>query len=231
MSRGGRKIKESRIRRERPMQELSEHVHRLQKSVGANGYLIDRPGGAILIDPGMPFSATKVLDELRVEGVLDRLAAIVLTHGDIDHAGAASRLARETGAVTWLSAPDARVLRRQVAPGTRLRSVLSVWGAVVPDNARILSEGVEPVPGLRVLATPGHTCGHMSLLWGENCFIGDAALVNPDGTLRQFYGVLDTSHDQATRSLILLSGLDSTWLLPGHGRPVKRSLLKRPTGS
>jgi competence protein ComEC len=57
-----------------------------------NAVLVDVPGsGDVLVDAGPRFTARDVARHLRKQGV-DRLAALVLTHGDADHIGGAGEI-------------------------------------------------------------------------------------------------------------------------------------------
>ena len=61
-----------------------------------NAALIDVPGsGDVLLDAGPRFAARNVARHLRKQGV-DRLEALVLTHGDADHIGGAGEILKST---------------------------------------------------------------------------------------------------------------------------------------
>jgi hypothetical protein len=63
-------------------------------------YLWEWSGGLTLIDTGMPASAHTLLDALTAKGhALHNVRRIIVTHGDVDHAGSAAKLKRATGAL------------------------------------------------------------------------------------------------------------------------------------
>ncbi len=84
-------------------------------------------------------------------------------------------------------------------------------------------EGDEPLPlGPELLAipAPGHTRGHMVLLYREQAlFTGDHLAWEPEhGTLTAFRDVCWYSWPQQTRSMERLLPYRFEWVLPGHGR-------------
>ena len=87
----------------------------------------------------------------------------------------------------------------------------------LPDGLELLEGGEEPFPGIRAIATPGHTPGHMVFIFGEIIFAGDAVRGSAEG-LRLMPGFLTSDRSQAQESLELIAGLGARWLCPGHGR-------------
>jgi len=202
------------------MRKITDSVARLERAQGANGYVITREGRHAVVDPGLPFTAGAVVRELRDAGVLDDVDDILLTHYDLDHAGAAARLAAATGARTWIGAADAQILRGHAGAGTRFRWFLNRLGRPgLGDRTEAVDATgpVEILPGVTGVPTPGHTPGHLAFRFEDCLFIGDAALVRADGSLRQFPGFLVTDRAAARASADLLARSGATWILPGHG--------------
>ncbi len=154
-----------------------------------NAYLVqaDVP---TLIDTGTPGGAGKVIDALSNHGFgRQGLARILLTHRHGDHAGNAAELARQTEAEVHVSPTDAPYVREgreqpRPLPATPLGRVMVPYVKVAlpwqVEPATEIQETLEDearVGPFRVIATPGHTEGHISLLWEERgvLFTGDAA--------------------------------------------------------
>jgi glyoxylase-like metal-dependent hydrolase (beta-lactamase superfamily II) len=156
------------------MIQISEHIYRLFAGITANQYLIVEPDGISLVDTGLPGSHRLILYSLRQLGFIPgHLKYILLTHADPDHCGAAADLMRRTQARLLASELEAEGLRT----GSLTRTLFSttfegrlfnlvlplfpVNGAIVDQ---VVAEGqVLPVlGGLRVIASPGHTPGHIS---------------------------------------------------------------------
>ena len=141
---------------------------------GTFSYLLacDRTREAVLIDPvlGQLDRDLRLIDALGA-----KLRWTVDTHVHADHLTAAAALSRRTG--TACSA---------IGPEPLLRGY-----------DRRLRDG-DPLPfgdeSLLAIASPGHTPGHLCLLWRDRLFTGDALLIDgcgrtdlPHGDAGQLY--------------------------------------------
>jgi glyoxylase-like metal-dependent hydrolase (beta-lactamase superfamily II) len=132
----------------------------------AHIYVLDDGGDLTLIDAGLPNEAPKVLAYLERTGrTPQQVNRIVLTHRHGDHAGAVPDLVAATGAAVYAHEDEAAALAGQ---------------AGMPEEIHRLEDGdVLPVfEGLRALAVPGHTSGHLCFYLPERkvLFTGDAML-------------------------------------------------------
>jgi glyoxylase-like metal-dependent hydrolase (beta-lactamase superfamily II) len=125
-------------------------------------YLLVRGGEAVLVDTLTPGNAGLLGGALAAAGLgWDALRHVLLTHAHPDHAGSAAAVAAlAPGATFWIG--------REEAPLVPL-----------PGDGRViqaLHDGDE-VAGLRVLATPGHSPGHVCVLdpASATLLVGDAA--------------------------------------------------------
>ncbi len=167
------------------------------KSFGGNSYFIRRAEGNWLID------SPKFLPHLvRRAEEWGGIGYIFLTHRD-DIADAA-RYAKRFG--------SRRIIHREE---------LSAQPA-----AEIVIDGLEPreiLPGFRIIPTPGHTEGHLCLLYQDRyLFTGDHLWWNRG---KQRLGAsLDYcwhSWDRQTESMARLSEFSFEWVLPGHGQRIR----------
>jgi glyoxylase-like metal-dependent hydrolase (beta-lactamase superfamily II) len=150
----------------------------------SNAFLVkgERP---VLIDTGCPGDADRLVRALAEEGVAVRdLSLILHTHGHRDHAGGTRRLKGMTAAPAAVHPADADMLRRganrRLTPtnltGRLIRPFVDrPFPAVEPDLA--LDDGMDlrryGLAG-KVVATPGHTAGSVSvLLDGGEAVAGD----------------------------------------------------------
>lgn len=67
---------------------------------------------------------------------------------------------------------------------------------------------------LAVIATPGHTPGHMAFLWRDRVFSGDALLIDGCGRTDFQQGDAGQLYDSITQRLFTLP--DNTLVYPGH---------------
>ncbi len=184
-----------------------------------------------LIDTGTPGAVSTVVDAIGAVGRAPHdVKRILITHRHADHAGNAAELARVTGAevhVAPVEAPFVTEGREQDLP----RAATPLGNAMVPYVKLALPWRLDPVAAtptlvegasvgpFRVVETPGHTAGHVSLLWEDRgvLFTADAA-----ANLTRV-GPHPAADDpgRARDSFRRLAGLDFDSACFGHGRAIK----------
>jgi glyoxylase-like metal-dependent hydrolase (beta-lactamase superfamily II) len=220
-------------------------IHRLEHAF-VNIYLIEGDGGVTVVDSGLPRAWPFVTRALRAVGRSSQdVEALVLTHGHFDHIGSANRMVSEWQVPAWLHPADDHIAghpydylherSRLVYPLRYPRSVpilakMAEAGALeVPAftaSRKLVPGDVIDVPGRpRVLFTPGHTFGHVSLHLPERGVVitGDALVtLDPYSGKRgaQIVSGAATADSAATlESLDELLHTEAGTALPGHGEP------------
>jgi glyoxylase-like metal-dependent hydrolase (beta-lactamase superfamily II) len=210
--------------------EIIPGLHHIP-GVVANPYLIVGPDGLTLIDTGLPGSHRRILHYISGLGHRAQdLKRILITHADFDHVGGLAPLKRASGAKVYAHAIEAEAIAaghasRELKPRNALMSLffrvtsrlvraapLRVDGVL--ENGQVLPE----LGGLRVLATPGHTPGHISL-YSESAgvlFSGDSIVSSKDG-LRGSRGANTWDQAEADNSLKRQAALPVRIICPGHG--------------
>lgn len=200
--------------------------------VVANTYLIIDDDGLTVIDTGLPRSQKKIL--AYVESLGKRwqdVKRIIITHADVDHFGGLAALQAATGARTYASRIEADAIAqgkssREINPsGFSLRRVLFTlmrpfMKATPVQIDEILAEGdTLPVLGeLRVVETPGHTPGHISLFApsGKVLFCGDS-MVSAQNSLQGSRPGITWDETKARESERKQASLGATIVCSGHG--------------
>jgi hydroxyacylglutathione hydrolase len=158
-------------------------LHTLRLSI-PNVYLLTGEK-AILIDSGGPDDVPRVLAFLKEHGIgADKLSLIVLTHGHWDHAGGAAELRAQTKAPIAIHRADAELVRHGSNGITRPTCLMAYlvralynrgYPPFEPDI--LIDEEMDlacfGVAG-RIVFTPGHTPGSISVLTGDGeIVVGD----------------------------------------------------------
>jgi N-acyl homoserine lactone hydrolase len=156
-----------------------------------HGYVVIHPGsGAILVDTGIggtlsdfeafPMVARAVEDALADHGLeVADIKAVITTHLHQDHFGHNVVFKHLP---FYLQAKELDRAREQ-------EGHLTEWFDFAGANFELLEGDAELLPGVEVIATPGHTIGHQSVVVGGEdpvLLVGDAAFTidiweDPDG--------------------------------------------------
>ncbi|QIG40848.1 MBL fold metallo-hydrolase [Microbacterium sp. 4R-513] len=223
--------------------KLAPHLHRIGNDIVA-AYLIVSDDGITVIDAALPGHWKDLERELAELGRTPRdIRGLILTHGDSDHIGFAERLRREYGAPVFVHEADAHRARTGEKPKVstgpmRLVPTLGFFAYALRKRAiptAYVSEVVEvhdgdvlDLPGQPVIVgMPGHSPGSIAVhsRLADAVFVGDALTTRHVLTGRKGLQPAPFTDDpaEASASLDRLSGLDASWVLPGHGAPWRGS--------
>jgi len=221
--------------------EIIPKVH-LIPGITANPYLIIEPDGLTLIDAGLPGSHKKILRYMAGLGYAPKgLKRIIITHSDFDHIGGLAALKAATGARVFASAIEAQAMveghaSRPLKPRSALTRLLFglMAGLFKPAPIQadeLLSDGQTfPVlGGLRVVETPGHTPGHISLFSSSVgiLFCGDSIVSEKTG-MRGSTGANNWDQAKSDESVRRQAGLGARVVCSGHGPVVMDAAGKFP---
>ncbi|MDH5437949.1 MAG: MBL fold metallo-hydrolase [Candidatus Bathyarchaeota archaeon] len=169
---------------------------------------------ALIIDPGFEtdLEAKTVLKEIDQRKL--RVRYIVNTHGHHDHTSGNGIMKRSTGAPILIHEYDAPML----TDSTKNLSVLfGLRTASLPPADQMLHDGNVVQVGdtaLRVIHTPGHSRGSISLLGDDAVFSGDTLFAGSIGRT----DLPSSSYEEIMLSLKKLATLpDHIKVYPGHG--------------
>ncbi len=178
----------------------------------SNCYIVgcEETSEAAVIDPGA--EPETILSELEKNNL--KLKYIINTHGHVDHIGANAEVKNSTGVPILIHEKDAGLLED---PQANL-SMFVGGKLTLPPAEQLLEEGDEIDIGtikLKVIHTPGHTRGGISLKTDQEVFTGDSLFAGSIGRSDLPGG----NHKQLIKSIKekLLPLGDEMIVYPGHG--------------
>jgi len=178
----------------------------------SNCYVARHPDApeAVVVDPGWPGESPRI--ESALAGA--RCAAILVTHGDIDHVAGVAELAEATGAPVHMPGVERDRLERIA---DFLPAGIDV--ALRSHAPEVLLNGDEQLElaGIRfqTLAVPGHTEGHLAFA-AEGClFSGDVLFAGSVGRTDRPGGSWEALLDSIRTLAERLP--PETVVYPGHG--------------
>jgi len=208
--------------------EIIPDIHKIDGVRGANCYLLTSGPEMVLVDAGMRGSSRNVSKYLTKMGKnLSDIKYIFITHADIDHVGGAAEMKKTTGAKLVIHAGDAGVLAgtdkgRNLKGLMGLLKLMSPLMHAAPVQADIVLKENTDIAGYKIISTPGHSEGSISIyIPGRVIFVGDALRSDADGNPKRPSKMLAADMVQAQASVQVIAGLEFDTLLCGHGAPVK----------
>jgi glyoxylase-like metal-dependent hydrolase (beta-lactamase superfamily II) len=197
-------------------------------------YIVNSRAGVVLVDAGMDSTGGDMLEALRgLSFSLDQVKAVLLTHWHNDHAAGAKVLKEISGAATYYHELEAPFLTRRTAhtglrgyfagcvpelgPLVLLKGLLGEASPVAVEASYFVEDGNTILSDFEVIATPGHTAGHVSFYYHPQkaLFAGDAlAVIN--GTVHFMSRPVTLDTETARKSVVKCLQRKIDLLCPGH---------------
>lgn len=203
--------------------KVTEKVHALESTKGNYAYLV-LDEEITVIDTGMPRQGQAILRELESLNInLSDIKHIMLTHHDIDHIGNVALLEKATGAKVWASKEDIQYIYGEKSrPG--IKKIISLF-----MKAKLPKE-ISPYPengiinNLKIIPSPGHTPGHVCILFEDVLFAGDLIRTSSD-KIKPMMSIMNWNESLIGESIAKIDELSFKWICPAHGVPIEKGNL------
>lgn len=177
----------------------------------ANCYILYNPDKreGLIVDPGA--EGSRLIKFIKQEKIF--INYIINTHGHPDHIGANRKIKEHTNAPILIHQYDAPMLTKS---GSVLSFIFPLESSSPPADTFIKDGDLIECAGmkLKVLHTPGHTPGGISLLIDDFIFTGDTLF---SGSIGRF-DLPGGSQEVLLNSIKKILSLDENLIIyPGHG--------------
>src|ERR687890_829076 len=191
--------------------------------------IVDEQNGNTLVDAGLPDQAEAIGAALLEAGIGVRdLRRIIFTHQDLDHVGSGAALVRQSDATVLAHPADSPHIEGSIRPlkftpemlerRPQMREVLERLEPVGVDEHLEDGERLDLASGIRVIFTPGHTPGHLSLyLERSKVLVTGDALTAERGSLNGPNPTMTLDMRAAVQSIRSLADLEIDTIVCYHG--------------
>ncbi len=222
---------------------MQTEIHRLSLGI-CNCYLI-KEEGVILVDAGSPNQGKKFLKQLKELSIEPTaISLILLTHGHWDHIASTDELKKLTGGKVAINQHEKHWVEQALKP---LPPGINLWGKILGVMLKMYLPLVN-FPGTpvdlvledeefalesygihgKVLYTPGHSSGSMSVLLDTgDAFVGDSATNGLPMRIAPGMSVFAEDVGALRESCRLLLTKGAKRIYPAHGKPFKADALQK----
>lgn len=202
--------------------KIKDKVLMLDSTKGANCFLVfDKE--LVLIDTGHSFIGKRMLKEMQRLNISPTdIKHILLTHHDIDHIGNVRRLQEITGATVWAHEEDIPFI-------TGKKDRLGFKKYIGKLFSKKIIEDIQPfgnemkVGNIQIIHTPGHTPGHVCMLFDGVLFAGDLVEYKRK-KLTPFPNGWNWDTQKLMQSIDSLKNTEYEWVCMAHGKPCNQRI-------
>ncbi len=201
--------------------KLCDHIWLLESSraqgnvPGFHCYLVKDSEGLTMIDTSLPGRNKAIREEIESLGFeIGDLKRIFLTHTDIDHIGNALPLQLDSGCKVYLSEEEKKYLAGEYKRLPKKEEMFQKSHFQFPE----VEAYPEDLNEYQIISSPGHTRGHVCILYEDCLFAGDACSTE-NGKIALPEKTFCENIELAAQSLRKVSLRNFGLWCPCHGEP------------
>jgi len=214
-------------------------------SLGIANVFVVKDQGTVLIDCGAPKKTNALIKQLQAAAIKPQdIGLIVITHGHWDHIGSAADIREITGANILMHQEERKWLEGLYE--SPLHGV-GIWGNILTRTmAPVMAPFIHVRPGTvdialdrptfslerygiagRIIHTPGHTAGSISILLDSGeAIVGDMAMNSLPMRLSPGLPVFAENLAKLIESWRILLKEDVKMIYPSHGGPFSPDIMR-----
>ncbi len=201
--------------------KITDDVYALDSTKGNYVYVI-LDDYIVLVDTGRSKNGLGIINDLKNMDIQPHdVKKILITHHDMDHIGSLAFLEQETGAKIWASKEDIPVILGKKNRDGIKKLIKYLIKIEKPKNITPYPEN-QKIGNIEVIPTPGHTRGHVCLLYKDILFVGDL-LKTSNGKLTHMSSLMNWNDDLSKESIAKIDKYQFKWICPAHGEPIKNN--------
>ena len=220
---------------------METEIHRIPLGL-SNSYVI-REEGVILVDAGFPGKGEELQKRLQELSIAPRdVGLLLMTHGHWDHVGSADEIKKVTGCEVAINRREKDWLERGLKP---MPPGITPWGKIFAVLLKMYVPFVNFSPASvdvvledrdyslesygihgKVVHTPGHSSGSMSLLLDSgHAFVGCVAMNGLPFRIGPGMPCFGENISDLRESWRLIVESGAKWIYPAHGKPFEAQVL------
>ena len=201
--------------------KVTNDVYALDSTKGNYAYLI-LGEEIVIIDTGRPGQGKGILNDLKSMNIEPQdIKHILITHHDVDHVGSAAFLQQATGAKIWVSKEDIPYICGEKNREGLKRFISFIVKIKKPETMNSYPKD-QKIEDIEIIPTPGHTPGHVCLLYNGILFIGDLFRTS-NGKISPMKSFMNWNDSILRESMTKIDNYDFKWICSAHGEPIKRN--------
>ncbi len=197
-----------------------------------NGY----KNGLVMVDTGLPGNIEIISNFLKkLNYTINDISYIFITHYHPDHTGNVNAIKEISDATVIASEKEKEKLLNEDLFNINYNNVKSILNVNREDfykttnrinnikrgkiNADIYLKSEETFDSIKIINSPGHTRGHISVLYNDTLIAGDA--INNTNGIKPPFMFFCENYNEAIKSFNKLINLKSKIIIPFHGEIIK----------